>query len=212
MKGIVWIILAGLVITSNFTVAAVDPAVVQGQNDWTVDVKFTNLQQIEVKLPGSRTPQRFWYTIITLTNKTKRDVDFFPKCELMTDTFQIVSAGKRTPAAVFDKIKTRYQTKFSFVEPLEKVENRILQGTDNAKDIAVIWPDFDPKAKAATLFITGLSNETAVVKHPVLKDSDGMPKLIFLRKTLELNYNLAGDPAFRSDTRLTFKSKRWIMR
>ena len=59
---------------------------------------------------------------------------------------------------------------------------------------------------------TGLSNETAVIDHPVAKDQAGRPKKVYLRKTLELSYNLTGDPAFRSDARLIFNGKRWVMR
>ena len=68
------------------------------------------------------------------------------------------------------------------------------------------------KAKGIKLFITGLSNETVAVDHPVAKDQMGKPLRVFLRKTLELSYRLGGDPTFRSDTRLLFESKRWVMR
>ncbi|GAF76801.1 unnamed protein product, partial [marine sediment metagenome] len=70
----------------------------QGPSDWTVDVVFEHPQQIMLPSSGEGELRRFWYTIITLTNKTKRDVDFYPRCELMTDTFQIIPAGKTVPA------------------------------------------------------------------------------------------------------------------
>jgi len=65
----------------------------------------------------------------------------------MTDTFEITPAGKGTPASVFEQIKKRHQRKFPFLESLENAGNKILQGEDNTKDIAIIWPDFDAKAK-----------------------------------------------------------------
>ena len=194
------------------SIAAPQPAIVQNLDDWTVDVGFEHPQQITLKLAGQRKPSRYWYTIITLTNGTGSDVDFYPTAELMTDTFQIIPAGKKTPPAVFEQIKRRHQSKYPFLEFLEKSSNRILQGRDNTKDIAVIWPDFDAKAKSLKLFITGLSNETVVINHPIAKEKTGKPKQIFLRKTLELDYALGGDPAFRSDARLIFKGKNWIMR
>ena len=95
---------------------------------------------------------------------------------------------------------------------LENVDNKILQGEDNTKDIAIIWPDFDTKAKSIKLFFGGLSNETISIDHPVAKDKSGKPKPVFLRKTLELNYSLGGDPAYRSTVELIYKGKRWIMR
>jgi len=199
-------------ITACICQAAPEPAVVQSDAEWTADVRFEKPRQIMLRRKSPDKPLRFWYTILTITNSTDRDVDFYPKCELMTDTFQIISAGKETPAAVFKKIKKRHRKKYPFLNTLENSGNRILQGQDNTKDIAIIWPDFDPEAKNVKLFITGLSDETAVLDHPTAKDAAGKPKKIFLRKTLELSYDLAGDPAFRSDAELTFKGNRWVMR
>ena len=94
--------------------------------------------------------------------------------------------------------------------PSGTVKKRLV---DNKKDIVVIWPDFDPKAKSVTLFITGLSNETVVIKLPrSKKTTDETQRRIYLRKTLELKYHLAGDPAFRTKIKPKYKAKRWVMR
>ena len=150
--------------------------------------------------------------IITVNNNTGRDIDFYPKCELMTDTLQVIPAGSGTPDAVFENIKTSFSGKYPFLESLEKSGNRILQGRDNAKDIAIIWPDFDPKTSCIDIFITGLSSETAAVDHPVEKDQSGKPVKVYLRKTLQLTYTLTGDANLRSGETLSFKSKNWVMR
>jgi hypothetical protein len=191
---------------------APEPAIVQGPDDWTIDVTFGHPQQIVLQLSGDKKPKRYWYTIITLTNKTSHDVDFYPKCELMTDTFEITPAGKDTPAAVFEQIKKRHQRKFPFLESLENAGNKILQGEDNTKDIAIIWPDFDERAKEMKVFIAGLSNETVAIDHPTAKDETGKPAKVYLRKTLELSYKLGGDAAFRSNAKLIYEGKRWVMR
>jgi hypothetical protein len=192
--------------------AAPEPAVVQEPQQWTLDVTFEHPKLIMLQPGADGKPRRFWYVIITLTNNTNDDVDFYPKCELMTDTFQIISAGKNVSPAVFEQIKRRHQSKYPFLESLEKAGNKILQGRDNSKDIAIIWPDFDAQAQNIQIFITGLSNETAVIDHPVQKDEAGNPVKVFLRKTLELNYSLRSDPALRSDVDITYKGKRWVMR
>jgi len=192
--------------------AAPEPAIVPGPYDWTLDVKFEHPQQIMVNLSGDNKPKRFWYNIITLTSNTNKDVDFYPKCELMTDTFQVIPAGKDTPAVVFEKIKRRHQSKYPFLELLDRADNKILQGQDNTKDIAIIWPDFDAKAKNVKLFIAGLSNETVAVEHPIAKDDQGIPLKVFLRKTLELDYAIGGDPALRSEGKLTYEGRKWVMR
>jgi hypothetical protein len=187
------------------------PAIVQKPGDWTADVRYTNPQQITLKTEDGKTV-RFWYLIITVTNKTANELDFYPRCDVLTDTFQLIAAGSGAPDEVFNAIKQRHSSTYPFLDLLEKTSNKLLVGVDNAKDIAVIWPDFDPQAKEIKIFISGLSNEIAVMDHPSLKQADGNPAKVFLRKALELDYTLGGDPAFRSGITLEFKAKSWIMR
>jgi hypothetical protein len=196
-------------LTCGLAFAAPEPAVVDKPGDWTLEVRFENPQQIV--LPGAA-QQRYWYIILTLTNKSGKDVDFYPACELVTDTLQVVPAVKGVSAVLFEKIKVRHQGRYPFLQLLENAGNKILEGKDNTLDLAVIWPDFDPNAKSIDIFISGLSNETVAVEHPSDKDKDGKPAKIYLRKTLDLTYSIAGDPKFRSDQKLTLEGKRWVMR
>jgi len=213
MKGFaLGIFFAAGAIMACVCLAAPEPAIVPAPGQWTVDVTFEHPQQITLGSGHSSKPRQFWYTIVTLTNNTNRDVDFYPRCDLMTDTFQIISAGKDTSPAAFEQIKRRHQSKYPFLESLEKAGNKILQGEDNTKDITIIWPDFDVRAKNIKIFITGLSNETAVIDHPIAKDKTGKPVKVYLRKTLELNYALRGDTSLRSYIKLNYKDKRWVMR
>ncbi len=212
MRNFVYGISVILAVTACVSLAAPEPAVVQGPDDWTIDITFVHPQQIMLQSSGDKELKRYWYMIITLTNKTSHDIDFYPKCELMTDTFELTPAGKDTPAAVFEQIKKRHQRKFPFLESLESTGSKILQGEDNTRDIAIIWPDFDAKAKNIKVFIAGLSNETVAVDHPTEKDQTGKPVKIYLRKTLELSYKLGGDAAFRSKAKLVYEDKRWVMR
>ncbi len=211
MKSFVYGTLLFFSLIACVSFAAPEPAIIPGPRDWTLDVTFEHPEQIVVRTEQGKS-LRFWYTIVTLTNKSGRDVDFFPNCELMTDTFHILPAGKSTPTGVFEGIKRRYQRKYPFLEALDKAGNRMLEGEDNAKDIAVIWPDFDEKVKNIKVFISGLSNETAAIDHPVAKDAEGKAIKVYLRKTLELSYSVSGDPALRSYAKLSYKDKRWIMR
>jgi len=198
-------------ILATLCVAAPEPAVVQKPGQWTVQVRYEHPQQLVLPW-GEKGPSRFWYTILTITNRTGQDVEFYPRCELMTDTFQIVPAGTGVPPMVFDRIRQRHASAYPFLEPLDGVENRLLQGEDNAKDIAVIWRDFDPQATGFTVFITGLSNETAAVKHPVARDDLGLPVFVFLRKTLAVDYKLRGDSALRSSVEVAYEDQNWVMR
>jgi hypothetical protein len=205
--------LLGLLITVTcFAMSAPKPAVVQRPRDWTVDVQYEHLQQIMLKAERGGQPVRFWYLILTLTNNTGDDVDFYPQCELMTDTFEIIPTGRGVPPEVFEHIKTRHRGMYPFLEALDSSGMRILQGRDNTRDIAIIWPDFDMKAKKVSLFVAGLSNETLVVDYPVDANEGGAPEKVFLRKTLELDYTFSGDAAFRASPKMTFAGMSWIMR
>lgn len=211
MKSVIYGTFVVWAATAFLCLAAPEPAIIPGPRDWTMEVTFEHPQQIIVQMEKGGL-KRFWYTIVTLTNQSGQDVDFYPTCDLMTDTFHIIPANKHTPEGVFERIKRRHSRKYPFLEALDKAGNKMLEGEDNAKDIAVIWPDFDEQVKSLKVFISGLSNETAVVDHPVSKNAAGEPVKVYLRKTLEISYTLSGDPALRSSAKLTYKSKRWIMR
>lgn len=207
-----WGIAAVIMFMTGGTFSAPKPAIVPGPNQWTLNVVFNQPQQITVRLSDQPKAQRFWYIIITVTNSFSIDVPFYPSCELLTDTFQAISAYKGTRNIVFEKIKLRHKKKYPLLESLEFADNKILQGEDNTKDLVIIWPDFDAKAKEIRLFLAGLSNETAVVEHPTEKDPNGAPKKLYLRKTLELQYSIGGDEKLRSNSALVYKNRRWVMR
>ena len=198
-------------ILAGLCMAAPKPAIVQRPGHWTLDVRYEHPQQLVLPW-GPTGEQRFWYMIVTVTNRTGMDVEFYPKCDLMTDTFQIVPAGRAVPPMVFDEIRQRHAGRYPLLESLQSVPNRILEGEDNARDIAIIWQDFDPQATSFQVFISGLSNETAVIAHPVARDGNGNPVPVYLRKTLEATYGLRGDPALRSSVEVVYKGQDWVMR
>ena len=77
----------------GLSMAAPKPAILQRPGQWTVEVKFEHPQQIVMPW-GDNLQSRFGYMILTVTNRTGRDVEFYPKCDLLTDTFQLVPAGR----------------------------------------------------------------------------------------------------------------------
>ena len=200
--------------SQSLCLAFPEPVSVQSQGQWTLNVQYSQPQQIMVDIPSDPTgkPRRFWYIILTITNNSLRDVPFYPAFYLSTDTYQIIPSEKRLRKIVFDKIKVVNQGRYPFLESLDFVGNKILQGTDNTRDIAVIWPDFDPRAKNVDLYFAGLSNETAVIEHPTEKDSYGNPEQVYLSKTLQLSYAIGGDPKLRQYAKLAPTSKEWVMR
>jgi hypothetical protein len=67
----------------------------------------------------------------------------------------------------------------------------ILQGEEYAKDGLVIWKMGDPSVNEFSVFIGGISGETARVVNPVTREE------IILRKTLERRYLVRGDAMSR---------------
>ena len=189
--------------------AAPKPAIVQGPLLWTADATFEHLQQIVYQPSEQSKPRRFWYLILTVNNNTGKDIEFYPQCDLMTESFEILPAGKRVPQEIFEIMATLYRDKYPLLESMAAADNRILQGEDNARDIALIWSDFDSGAKNVKLFITGLSNETAVVNAPGRGNTS---QRVYLRKTLELRYHLKGDAAWRSNGDIVYQGHQWVMR
>jgi hypothetical protein len=204
-----WIpILATILLCCTYSLGAPEPAVVQGPSLWTTHVTFEPLQQLMYQPDNTAKPRRFWYTILTIVNRSGDDVEFHPKCDLMTDTFQILPAGKFVPEGVFAQIKRRHEKKYPLLQSLSQTKPQLLQGEDNAIDVAIIWSDIQAQAKEVKLYISGLSNETAVVALP---DTDPQMQ-VYLRKTLELSFQLKGDAQWRSNSDILYKGKRWVMR
>jgi hypothetical protein len=198
-------------VLAGLSVAAPQPEIVQRPGHWTLEARYEHPQHIVLPW-GVNGETRFWYMIVTVTNHIGMDAEFYPKCDLMTDTFEIVPAGRGVPPVVFERIRQRHQGQYPFLESLQGVASRVLEGEDNAKDIAIIWRDFDLQATGFKVFLSGLSNETAVVNHPVAVDDTGRPVPVYLRKTLELTYALRGDPALRPHVEVVYKDQGWVMR
>jgi hypothetical protein len=213
MKRFIFGVLGTCILAVSISPAAPEPAVVQSLTQWTIDTEYTHPQQIILQNTSSKKPLVFWYMIITITNNTGDDVDFYPKCDLMTDNLQIIPEGEDVPQEVFQQIKLRHKSRYPLLKSISQTDNKLLQSEENSKDIAIIWRDFNNKATNITIFITGLSNETAVVNYPVLKEaSSDQPQQAFLRKTLKLKYAVKGDLSSRYGMSVDFKGKKWIMR
>jgi hypothetical protein len=212
MKKTAYIILVAMILTVvGQTFAYPKPAIVPGFRDWTLGVKFSQPTQVTVNIP-SVGKARYWYIIVSLTNSTKQDVPFHPACDLMTDTFDVIASGHKTMNYVFARIKLINQGKYPFLEYIETSGNKILQGKDNSRDIAIIWPDFDANAKNINLFIGGLANESIAIDHPIAKDENGQPLKVYLRKTLQLKYAIGGDATLRQKASLAYRGKDWVLR
>jgi len=212
-RAVVWVVTAVIIGGVGMLGAYPKPSLVPAVGDWTLNVTFDGPRQITLALPGHAEPQRFWYLILTLTNdSTVGDAPFYPSCQLVTDTFKVLDAGVGVPRAAFEAIRLRHQSRYPFLEWVDDVDHRILQGEDNTRDVVVIWRDFDTRAKQVAFYIAGLSNETVAIDHPIQRDAQGCPEKVLLRKTLALRFYTGGEGRLRSLATLTFQDKSWVMR
>ncbi|MBN1345800.1 MAG: hypothetical protein JXQ73_24125 [Phycisphaerae bacterium] len=220
----VWLMASWLV---GHAVAAPVPDV--APKSWELSFDFVDPQTITLQLPGYDRAQTFWYMLYTVTNNTGREVQFLPRFELMTNTMQVLPGDPGVHPMVFEAIKRRHRpTHPLLIEPV-RIMGRLLQGPDNARSSVVIWPQFDIRANQFTVYIAGLSGESALVPNPDYKPGQPEfetkklgsgaeirvpvnPRYFTLRKTLAIRYLLPGDEQTRAQARVGRLGTDWVMR
>ncbi len=212
-KQIAPVIIVWLVVLSALLWGWPRPAGVPGEGRWTVTISYEHPEQISITLPGGQGTRSFWYMIVSLTNETpEEEVSFYPKFELVTDTFEVIPSGIGVPEGLFERVKGKHQGRYPFLESMDFTDHRIRRGADNTRDFAVFWTDFDPKAKSIQFYLAGLSNETTAIDHPIQVDEAGRPIPVYLQKTLQLNYSIGADPQLRRGATLRYEGQDWVMR
>jgi hypothetical protein len=183
---------------------------------WTLNIKFQDPQRLSVVEPGQAQPVVYWYMLYTVENTTGREVQFYPEFELVTDTLRVVRSELNVSPAAYRAVAHRAND--PALLPPEKIAGRILVGKDRARHGVAIWKDFDPRAKGFTVYIGGLSGETARWKNPAFDtekpEGRGNQKYFMLRKTLAIPYAFGGSEAKRSLTapRRQVEKQAWGMR
>lgn len=201
-------------LTGSAALAAPQPSLVP--KSWELEIDFYDPARIEVTLPGESKPAVFWYVLYTVTNRTGRDVSFYPQFELVTDTLDVVRGGDGVSLRVYDAIRERHGKLHPFmVEPLE-VSGRLLQGKENSRTSAAIFRDFNRDASRFTLFMAGLSGEVVRVPNPAFDSArpadEQNPQFFTLRKTLAIKYDLPGDLGTRESSVPIRTNREWVMR
>ncbi len=183
---------------------------------WQLDLEFYDPQRITLLLPGDERVTTFWYVLYQVTNRTGKDVDFYPSFRIVTDTLQVVEGGANVSPTVYDAIKARHYREFPFFAPPAKVTGLLLQGEENARSSAAVFRTFDEAASSFTLYVSGLSGESARAQNPSYDakrgESEDNPRAFFQRRTLAVVYDLPGDPHTRSLATPMRRSREWVMR
>jgi hypothetical protein len=207
--------------TSSWVIAegsAPEPGLVD--MSWQIDMTHGTPQPVLITNPGEETPTLYWYMTYTVTNNTKKDIVFSPILSLYTSTGKTIRSGAGVSSGVFGKIKTILNN--PLLQNNATVAGKLLQGKDHAKDVVVIFQNFDPKATGFSIFFNGLSGETAQVKLPrkiKVKEVDSKGKVVevekdsvLLTRCLRMNYRLNVAASGRANAKLKPLGNRWIMR
>lgn len=170
--------------------AAPVPSIIPRPGIWTLHARCQGLWSI--RIPGLESPDDYFvYLIISIDNNTDRDVELVGVAELASDDFRVIQSIAAGPS-VFEQIKQRHRHLYPFLEPWPMGLERIMPGPDHAKDYCIIWPWIEPGPGGVQIFIGGLSNEIALIDHPIQHDQSGLPKKVLLRKTLRIEAVLGG--------------------
>lgn len=212
MKATRWTILSSLLVAAAF--AAPQPA--KNSTTWELDFDFVDIQRVTVAISGRSQSVTYWYLLYTVTNNTENDVEFYPSFDLITDTMEVVTAGDHIHPKVYDVITARHKTNYPFFTEPAQMNGRLRVGTDNARTSAAVFRDFDAKASSFKVFASGLTGEVTRVSNPSFDvdqpESDANRRFFTLRKTLEIDYDLPGDPGTRAASVPVRKDWTWVMR
>lgn len=171
----------------------------------------------------------YWYLPYTITNVSGADQRFIPEVTILTDTGNILQAGKDVPSRAFVQIAAELRN--PLLESPQSVVGTIRQGVDFAKDSVFIWPVPSEDVDQFTVFVAGLSGETAVLTKPStgeplmepaldietgqpLLDAQGNPVMrpVIARRTTALTYATPGTPDSPQQRPVTLLDTAQVMR
>jgi hypothetical protein len=169
---------------------------------WELDFEHSKPKRVVVQPENSSVPRAYWYITYTVTNNTDQEQLFLPAFELLTKDGRVIRNDKNIPASVFETIKKHEGSRF--LQPAAMIGGELRIGPDQGKDGVAIWPEPTPEMGSFSIFVTGLSGETATVN---VGDKD-----VILRKTLQLNYFVRGDEVYPGEDEVNENPEQWVMR
>jgi hypothetical protein len=170
---------------------------------WEINFEHGSLQVLSVRDAEGK-PRWFYFLPYKVTNTSGRELVFAPDVTVADDEGHIISVNADVPSRAFEAV--RKQLGNSLLESPVQIIGKLLQGPDHARESAIIFPINSARADKLTIFIAGLSGETAIVTGATSKEP------IIVRKTYMLEYALPGDPSNPQKTVILPLNEQWIMR
>jgi hypothetical protein len=146
----------------------------------------------------------YWYFTYAITNRTGREQTWAPELVLFTDDGHILRSGANVPPEVNASLLALLGNEF--LEVQNEILGEIFPGKGHMKEGLVVWRAPAKDMTEMSLFISGLSGETARIRNPVTNDE------VILRKTLQRDYLVPGNDAGRGSTPAELVGQRWILR
>ncbi|MCP3905336.1 MAG: hypothetical protein GY715_17045 [Planctomycetes bacterium] len=167
---------------------------------WELDFKPGPLRLYVDPIDGAA----YWYFTYQILNRTGSDQVWAPTLVLFTDAGEILASGREVRPRIEESIRELLGN------PLMETQNEIigdlLQGREHARDGLVVWPAEETAVNEMSVFIGGLSGETARVRNPSTGEE------IILRKTLQRDYLVRGDALARGSKPVELRGQRWVLR
>ncbi len=166
---------------------------------WQLDFEPGELRLYEDGANGA-----YWFFSYQVTNRTGRQQIWAPLFTLFTDRGEIIASGRDVPATVLEDLIDLLGNEL--LERQNEVIGEILPGKEHAKEGLIIWPATELDVNEISLFIAGVSGETARVTNPITGEE------VLMRKTLQRDYLVRGDALPRGRDPVELVSERWILR
>ncbi len=148
--------------------------------------------------------QAYWYFAYVVTNRTGRDRIWAPSFILFTDAGEILASGRGVTSRVASDLQELLGNEL--LENQNEIIGDIFHGREHAKEGLVIWPARNLDVNEISMFVAGITGETAPVDDPITGE------VVVLRKTLQRDYLVPGDVLPRGSAPIDLVAERWVMR
>ena len=170
---------------------------------WLLTFTHDQPRTIAVTLPDGSV-RWFWYLSYKLVNHTGEDRMFIPEFTIATDAGDIISSGQNVPAAVYPAVAEKLGN--PLLESPADIVGKILQGPDYARESVAIWPVPDHDVDQMSIFVGGISGETATVTNPMTGEK------VLVRRSRMITYATPGTVVNPEDQPTKLLSETDVMR
>lgn len=148
--------------------------------------------------------EAYWYLTYEVMNRTGRVQVWAPTFVLFSDSGEIIASGRGVSTRVVGDLRELLGNEL--LENQNEIIGEIFHGREHAKEGLVIWPARRLDVNEISMFVAGISGETATVTNPINGE------VVVLRKTLQRDYLVAGDALPRGSRPVDLVQQRWVMR